>query len=188
MRIAHLLSQTSFFLSLLLVCFPLSCFVVPFLVLFLCFSCWVFFSWILVRGNANANANAHSIITCKIKTRRSHSKIKRTSFRSDERSQPAILGPNAVLVQNNHLLWPNAPVYSYFQFEIDNLKKGKDGGSAGKKKSFILIFGFSNPEALETPPPPERSHTQPGDNTHTLTPSSDHSPRHLPTSSKLKTR
>ena len=86
-RIAHLLSQTSFFLSLLLVCFPLSCFVVPFLVLFLCFSFWVFFSWILVRGNANANANAHSIITCKIKTRRSHSKIKRTSFRSSDRSQ-----------------------------------------------------------------------------------------------------
>jgi hypothetical protein len=40
-------------------------------------------------------------------------------------------GPNkprtdAVSVQNNHLLWPNAPVYSYFQFEIDNLKKKKE--------------------------------------------------------------
>ena len=136
MRIAHLLSQTPFFLSLLLVCFPLSCFVVSFLVLFLCFSCWVFFSWILVRGNANANANAHSIITCKIKARRSHSKIKRTSFRSDDCSQPAILGPNAVLVQKQSSTLTKCA--SVFLLSIRDRQFEKKGRTEEvRKKTFI---------------------------------------------------
>ena len=66
-----------------------------FIVPFLCF-CFCFFyllGFLQLDPRLRPRKRKRPLITCKIKTRRSHSKIRRT--RSDNRSQPAILSPDS---------------------------------------------------------------------------------------------